>query len=1180
MKYKNTNLILLLFILNFTKVNYLNADILSITEDNIQIYLDSLSVNCISQDQNGRMWFGTNEGLRYMDYNSKAFPEPYEKNDILQKETIKNFIVDLHNQLWCLTEENGLFYYSSIERQWKKTKLKTEPISERLIESFIHVDKKNRIWFGSFSKLFCYSNDRKVVQKINVDFGNFQLEVDISSIINIDNEQFLLLQFNGPKLFLMQYDNKTNYLSLLDVLYTTKWEKGWRMIQSRFNADKIFIATEETLYQYDIRKHQFEIINEYQNSMTFQIFIDNEENVWIANRNDIKCIDKNNKTSVFSERSGLLKGDYYYVFQDFTENYWIGTVNGLVKINKRLPDINKISNNADHIIKNLNYRHPSEIVIENISVNQSLLVDNQPKIETININPQKFIKKFKSGNFFYTIKANPDIEGLNMLYSVCGPTESHCSEYSKNRTFHFYNLSKGNYDVTFKAKYSSVPDTASEDSDKYIIKKKDKFIVERTKDIEIDEKSTFPGGKIEDKLYISLNFINKYSCDNCFSFQLNNEPFSSFQSNRFRLPLTLRPGDHRLNIIYKDPRTQQIDKNIYSYPFTFIRTSGKPVINYLSKEFRDNILKFTFKGIDHDQNNQTPAAYLLYSSRLIPENHLWSPPSQSKYREFATPLRGKYLFQVKTIDRRGNESVPEELSLHFDKSHSFQNTSLLLFFLIKQYQVQIVLLILIFLFAYFLLSNKKYNKELKTINHTNDRKTVPFPAFENNSFENLIIKEVDQNHIYLIGKPGTGKATILKNLEFYYSKQNNYEVIHFSLSDDNKILEQINKINIALKKKVNIIILLDDFEIINFLNSNNQIEESTKDNSEANNNIHYQLLKKLVEINFNTNKYSSKVCIIASGSSPTNFQPIVFKTIPLESFSKNDTKKILQSTFDFEFDDDSIKIIVEETKNTVEYLKQIKLDLRQTIRANDLNESYKKTIDRNIENFKIFFRSIEKQELKDKIIDCINREQDIIIDLDEARQIIYHPNNIFFSTDEKNRLIFDDTPFANKILRRCELKRGKPYATIFLSYNTDDKESVTEIVDQLNKNHIDVQWNERFLVGSAWKESIKELILNIRIILVIIGESGLGDAQKSTEIDCMKHEYENHNKNGDFRIIICFLCDRNDKIEQDMKEYDFLRSIHYIEKQDDPDMLFDKILSTIKPKIKEQNYDKINVNNR
>ena len=178
-------------------VHYINA--FSIDKFNIDIYLENLSIYCITQDNNGVTWFGTNNGLLYLENSPNLRLKTYH-NDLLQTEPIWNFSIDLDQKLWCITEQNGLFYYSQGEKEWKKPRFRT-PITELLIEPFLHVDANNNIWFGSNTKLFCYSRNRETVYKVSVEN-----DIEISSIIDAGNDLFLVLEYNGSRLFLMKND--------------------------------------------------------------------------------------------------------------------------------------------------------------------------------------------------------------------------------------------------------------------------------------------------------------------------------------------------------------------------------------------------------------------------------------------------------------------------------------------------------------------------------------------------------------------------------------------------------------------------------------------------------------------------------------------------------------------------------------------------------------------------------------------------------------------------------------------------------------------------------------------------------------------------------------------------------------------------------------------------------------
>ena len=102
-------------------------------------------------------------------------------------------------------------------------------------------------------------------------------------------------------------------------------------------------------------------------------------------------------------------------------------------------------------------------------------------------------------------------------------------------------------------------------------------------DLEIDEAATFPSGKIEDKIILTLD-TNKDGCKDCFAYKLDDSPFTDFQGNFFTLSQTLEVGKHRLLVLYKDPSSDQIDTHIYAYNFTYERTSGKPMIRKLYEE--------------------------------------------------------------------------------------------------------------------------------------------------------------------------------------------------------------------------------------------------------------------------------------------------------------------------------------------------------------------------------------------------------------------------------------------------------------------------------------------------------------------------------------------------------------------------------------------------------------------
>ena len=182
------------------------------------------------------------------------------------------------------------------------------------------------------------------------------------------------------------------------------------------NLDDIFIASEKALFKYNWNNESLDIYKEYANSITYQIYIDNEKRVWLANKNDVKCINDNYnyETNVFSNDDGLSEGDYYYVFQDKDNDHWIGTANGLNRISKkehRFLQKEKLEKSMIHKL-HADRSVPKKIIIENRNIYQGKLIDNQPLIDikTFSLKNKKKEKIF-SGWISYKIKAEPEIEG-------------------------------------------------------------------------------------------------------------------------------------------------------------------------------------------------------------------------------------------------------------------------------------------------------------------------------------------------------------------------------------------------------------------------------------------------------------------------------------------------------------------------------------------------------------------------------------------------------------------------------------------------------------------------------------------------------------------------------------------------------------------------------------------------
>ena len=75
--------------------------------------LSQHDVNCIIQDKDGFMWFGTNDGLnKYDGYNFKVFRPSKKTRSSISGRIIQQIESDYYGNLWIASLDGGLNYYN------------------------------------------------------------------------------------------------------------------------------------------------------------------------------------------------------------------------------------------------------------------------------------------------------------------------------------------------------------------------------------------------------------------------------------------------------------------------------------------------------------------------------------------------------------------------------------------------------------------------------------------------------------------------------------------------------------------------------------------------------------------------------------------------------------------------------------------------------------------------------------------------------------------------------------------------------------------------------------------------------------------------------------------------------------------------------------------------------------
>lgn len=270
-------------------INYVN---------NPESPLTNETVWCSAKARDGKMWFGTSQGV--MIYDGKRM-QAFPLNEELPGRRVTSILEDSDGNIWF-----GLIQGVSV---FDGTLLKNYGEHEGLDGRFIralHQDKSGTIWMGSINGIYKY--DGKT-------FTNYTKEDGLS-----DNTVFTILS-----------DYKNN----------------------------LWIGTSNRLSMYDGKKfYEYKIAENLSSSYINFIVIDHRERLWIGTNYFIYRVDLNAfyelnefEPIAFTNMDGIksIETNLNSGFVDSRDNLWFGTSSGLVKFDP--------SKEKDRLIENMPYIH-------------------------------------------------------------------------------------------------------------------------------------------------------------------------------------------------------------------------------------------------------------------------------------------------------------------------------------------------------------------------------------------------------------------------------------------------------------------------------------------------------------------------------------------------------------------------------------------------------------------------------------------------------------------------------------------------------------------------------------------------------------------------------------------------------------------------------------------------------
>jgi len=288
--------------------------------------LSQSSVTTIIQDNNYGIWIGTQDGLNRFDGKSFEVFTPDDNKNIFSQ-SFKCSAKTKDGRLWFGTA-NGLTMYDPNNETFQSFNLNNKQSLQ--IES-IFVDEKNNLWIATIGNGLLYFETRKLIFK---SFAFLINDLKLSIVYGINNDE-LLVDTDDNDLYLLSLSKKTAKKLIIESK-TNKPTTIQKII--KYSDEVLVFATNQGLYSFHKTKKKvepsFQILDDKFGLLNITDVCRSGDKTFISSSNNgLFSIDKSWKITQFTEdlfqKNGLLFNGINTLFKDFGGSVWIGSERGL-----------------------------------------------------------------------------------------------------------------------------------------------------------------------------------------------------------------------------------------------------------------------------------------------------------------------------------------------------------------------------------------------------------------------------------------------------------------------------------------------------------------------------------------------------------------------------------------------------------------------------------------------------------------------------------------------------------------------------------------------------------------------------------------------------------------------------------------------------------------------------------
>ncbi|WP_165876092.1 hybrid sensor histidine kinase/response regulator transcription factor [Mariniflexile fucanivorans] len=299
------------------------------------------TINAISQDRYGYLWFGTPNGLiKYDGYEFETYTSQTKTNGKISSNFITCLFNDSNGILWIGTNVGINVYIPWLEKFY------TIPLTSKLNISKISSGPNGAIWFTGENKLYaCVVTDvDKGVFKVSDNFLDSYTNVTAINQFSFTNKNSLILATaNSLK---QVYFNKNNIdiNSKIERIINFDDFEGSNITSIKNIQNILWIGTYDGLFKTSLENGRIHIIRKYDNKNSQNkaksplrintIFEDNNGAIWVGTREFglLKYLELEDEFISYTYNPkndlGLSSNLINVIFQDNYDVLWIGTAQG------------------------------------------------------------------------------------------------------------------------------------------------------------------------------------------------------------------------------------------------------------------------------------------------------------------------------------------------------------------------------------------------------------------------------------------------------------------------------------------------------------------------------------------------------------------------------------------------------------------------------------------------------------------------------------------------------------------------------------------------------------------------------------------------------------------------------------------------------------------------------------